>query len=41
VEDYRALIAARPDFKTHLLGGPKVDDFEAPRDKDTRREIVP
>jgi prevent-host-death family protein len=39
VEDYRALVAARPDFKAHLLGGPKVDDFEIPRDQDTGREI--
>jgi prevent-host-death family protein len=32
ITDYSALAAARPDFKAHLLGGPKVDDFEIPRD---------
>ena len=28
VEDYRAMATQRPDFKAHLLGGPKVDDFD-------------
>ena len=35
VGDYRALTACRPDFRTHLLGGPKVDDFSIERDGDT------
>lgn len=39
VEDYRALVAHRPDFKAHLLGGPKVDDFTIERDRDTGRDI--
>lgn len=39
VEDYRALIAHRPDFKSYLLGGPKVEDFSVPRDRDTGRKI--
>ncbi|HUI17024.1 MAG TPA: type II toxin-antitoxin system Phd/YefM family antitoxin [Alphaproteobacteria bacterium] len=39
VEDYRALAAHKPDFKAHLLGGPKVDDFSAARDRDSGRVI--
>jgi prevent-host-death family protein len=39
VEDYRALMAKRPDFKSYLLGGPKVGDFEIERDRDLGREI--
>jgi antitoxin Phd len=37
IEDYRALVAHKPDFKVHLLGGPKVDDFAIERDRDTGR----
>ena len=39
IEDYRALVAHQPDFKAHLLGGPKVDDFSIDRDRDTGRSI--
>jgi antitoxin Phd len=39
IEDYRALIARKPDFKAHLLGGPKVDDFFIERDRDTGRTV--
>jgi antitoxin Phd len=39
VEDYRALVAHKPDFKAHLLGGPKVDDFTIERDRDTSRNV--
>jgi antitoxin Phd len=39
IEDYRALVAHRPDFKAHLLGGPKVDDFSVERDADAGRSI--
>ncbi len=39
IEDYRALTAKKPDFKSYLLGGPKVDDFEIERDQDLGREI--
>jgi antitoxin Phd len=39
IENYRALIAQRPDFKEYLLGGPKVDDFSIERDRDTGRVI--
>ena len=38
-EDYRALLAHRPDFRAHLLGGPKVDDFTIERDRDTGRDV--
>ena len=39
IEDYRALVAYKPDFKAHLLGGPKVDDFTIERDRDTGRSV--
>ena len=39
IEDYRALVAHKPDFKAHLLGGPKVDDFTVERDRDTGRNV--
>jgi prevent-host-death family protein len=39
-EDYQALLAHKPDFKTFLLGGPKVSDFEVERDKDLGRDIA-
>jgi antitoxin Phd len=39
IEDYRALIARKPDFRAHLLGGPKVEDFSIERDRDTGRNI--
>jgi len=39
IEEYRVLAAHRPDFKAHLLGGPKVDDFPIERDPDTGRDI--
>ncbi len=39
IEDYRALAALKPDFKAHLLGGPKVDDFSIERDRDTGRPV--
>ena len=39
IEDYRALAAHRADFKAHLLGGPKVDDFTIVRDRDTGRDL--
>lgn len=40
IEEYRALTANRPDLKAYLLGGPKLDEFEVPRDRDTGREIA-
>ena len=39
IEEYRALVAHQPDFKAHLLGGPKFDDFAIERDRDTGRDV--
>jgi antitoxin Phd len=39
IEAYRALVAHKPDFKAHLFGGPKVDDFTIERDRDTGRPV--
>ncbi len=39
VEDYRVLASHKPDFKAHLLGGPKVEDFAMERDPDTGRAV--
>jgi prevent-host-death family protein len=39
MKDYLALEALRPDFKAHLLGGPKVDDFSIERSADAGREV--
>jgi prevent-host-death family protein len=39
IEDYRKLTAPLSDFKAHLLGGPKVDEFEIERDPDAGRDI--
>jgi len=40
IDDFRSLSAHRPDLREYLLGGPKVDEFEVDRDRDTGREIV-
>jgi antitoxin Phd len=39
IEDYRLLTAHRPDFKSYLLEGPKVDDFIIERDRDAGRTV--
>lgn len=39
IQDYRALLACKPDFKAHLLGGPKTDDFSIGRDRDAARIV--
>jgi prevent-host-death family protein len=39
IAEYRALTAHKPDLRAYLLGGPKVDGFEVPRDRDTGREV--
>ncbi len=39
ISDYRALTAHRPNLKEYLLGGPKFEDFEIERDRDTGRDI--
>jgi antitoxin Phd len=39
IKDYRALSALQPNLKEYLLGGPKVEGFETPRDRDSGRDI--
>ena len=39
IEDYRELIAQKPDFRAYLLGGPKVDDFTIERNRDAGRPV--
>lgn len=39
IEEYRTLAAQKPNFRDHLLGGPKFDEFEIERDLDTGRDI--
>jgi antitoxin Phd len=39
IADYRALTSGKKDFITFLLSGPKFDDFDIERDKDTGREV--
>ena len=39
IEDFRSLTADKPDLRSYLLGGPKVDDFQVRRSRDTGREI--
>lgn len=39
IEEYRALAALKPDFKSYLLGGPKVDDFPIERERDIGRAV--
>jgi antitoxin Phd len=39
IGDYRALVAHKPNFREYLLGGPKVDSFEVPRDRDRGRRV--
>ena len=29
IDEYRRLVAARPNLRAYLLGGPRVDDFES------------
>jgi antitoxin Phd len=37
--DYRALTVRRESLQEYLLGGPKVDDFEIKRSRETGRKI--
>ena len=37
IQDFRTLTAHKPDLRAYLLGGPKVDDFEVPRDRSLGR----
>ena len=39
IEEYRALTAHKPDLKSYLLGGPKVDDLVIDRDRSVSRTI--
>jgi antitoxin Phd len=39
IEDYRVLVAHRPDFKSYLLEGPKVGDFTIERDRGVGRTV--
>lgn len=39
IGEYRKLIAARPNLRDYLLGGPRVDDFDIERSKDRGRRI--
>jgi len=38
--DYQTLLKNRPDFKSWLLGGPKIDDFDIERNGDTGRDVI-
>ncbi len=39
ITDYRSLTAHKPNLREYLLGGPKVDSFDVPRDRDTGRKV--
>lgn len=39
IEDYRALVAHKPNLFEYLLNGPKADDFEIEYSRDTGGEI--
>ena len=39
IAEYRALTAHKPDLRAYLLCGPKFDDFDIPRDRDTGRDV--
>jgi antitoxin Phd len=39
IAEYRALAAHKPDLRVYLLGGPKVDSFDVPRERDTGRNV--
>jgi prevent-host-death family protein len=39
IAEYRSLTSHKPNLRDYLLSGPKFDDFEIERDKDTGREI--
>jgi len=39
IQDYRSLTAHKPRFNDYLLGGPKTDNFEVPRSRDTGRRV--
>jgi len=39
IENYHSAPAHKPDFKAHLLGGPKFDEFFVERDGDIGRDV--
>lgn len=39
IDDYRALVAHKPNFVEYLLGCPEVEDFEIEYSRDTGQEI--
>ena len=39
IADYRALTSRGKDFHAFLLSGPKFEDFDIERDKDTGRPV--
>src|ERR1700679_3873765 len=39
ITDYRELTDKRENLRDYLLGGPKIDDFEVKRSRDTGRNI--
>jgi len=39
IAEYRGLTKGKRDFKSWILNGPKFDDFEIERNRDTGREI--
>lgn len=39
IEEFQKLEAAKPDFREYLLSGPKSDDFEIDRPRDTGRPV--
>ncbi|MGB7135965.1 MAG: type II toxin-antitoxin system Phd/YefM family antitoxin [Acidobacteriaceae bacterium] len=39
IEDYRSLTAQRPNLRDYLLGGPKTESFEIPRENDSGRDV--
>jgi prevent-host-death family protein len=39
IDDYRSLVAHKPNLIEYLLGGPKVGGFEIEPDRDMGREI--
>jgi prevent-host-death family protein len=39
IDDYRSLVAHKPNLIEYLLGGPKVEGFEIEPNRDMGREI--
>lgn len=40
IKEYEDLVAHKPSFKAHLLGGPKVPSFSIKRSQDKGRDIL-